>query len=310
MRYSAPCFFLLTIFFMAGCSKPAPLAPPINDLWEDTVRAEVLDFLEPLSPAPVIAVIPGTQIASVTADSINVRLEAMCLMKADSTNYTGPVTYRLQAVRSMAGMLYSGITTVADNGQLLISEGMFRFEATDNNGQPLQLRPGCTYNARFPRISNPETEVFKGKPSQDNNKVTWERWDSTGIDGNVAFGFGELFKWANLDRYMNESPLTNLTVYLPAGFSSTNTVCFLRYINEQSSAFVPANATLRAFSTVGSHYKVVQGRSASVICVAKKDGLLYAQVVAIPEILENQVVNIAEMKVYTENNLKQTIGNF
>jgi hypothetical protein len=212
-------------------------------------------------------------------------------------------------------MIYSGVTTVVGTAELLISDGMFKLEAYDSSGNnKLKLKQGSTLSVTFPAFDN-NNEVFMGRePSGRNNKVEWDRWDSTGVkrmnNNTLVTGLDSLFKYCNLDRFMNQTPLTDITVNTPSGFTNKNTECFMKYTGENASAYIPANSSLKAFSTSGAYYKVVEGRSAKVICFAKRDGKFYYQVKTVSSIVTNQTLTIDNMAETTEANLQAVIAAF
>jgi hypothetical protein len=246
-------------------------------------------------------------------DDVMVIIPMNSFVSANGSPYTGMVSLQMQTIRTIKDMIYSGVTTVAGNGELLISDGMFKLEAYDANNNKLKLKPGASYTVRFPAY-NDNNLLFSGQEGSGTNKVEWEEWDSMGIkrfgDSSIVSGIDSLFKYVNLDRYMNATPLTDITINTPAGFTNKNTECFIRYAGENASAYVPSNVSLKAFSTVGAGYKVVEGKSIKVICFAKRNGKFYYQVKTIGSITTNQVLAMDNMTETTEANLQSVITAF
>ena len=278
------------------------------------VKSDMITYLNTKAPALNAYTVDATIGGTVTNDSVQVLIPANAFANANGSAYSGTVNLKMQTIRSIADMLYSGVTTVAGNGELLVSGGMFRLEAYDAANNKLKLKPGSTLMAVFPRYDD-KFITFMGKDqSGANNKVVWDKWDSLSMkrtnNGTIILGLDSLFKYTNLDAYMNASPLTNITVSIPAGFTNKNTECFLKYTGENASAYIPSNASLKAFSTTGAYYKVVEGKSVKVICFSKKDGKFYYQVKPVTSIVTNQTLTMDNMAETTEANLQSIIALF
>ena len=108
----------------------------------------------------------------------------------------------------------------------------------------------------------------------------------------------------------SKKPLTDIFVSLPAGYTSANSEVFMKYSGEAASAYIPANATLKQFTTSGAYYKVVQGRAAKLLALCKKDGKFYFATVTIASITANHAETIATMTETTEANFKTQITSF
>lgn len=251
---------------------------------------------------------------SVNANGISATVPADAFANADGSPYNGNVILKIKTITNTADMLKSGITTVNDSGDLLISAGMFKLEAFDAAGtNPLKLRNGVKYSSEFTGFDI-NNKVFEGVAAPGgNNKIVWEEWDSTDIkrgQNSVISGLDKLFTWCNLDRYMNEKPLTDITITTPNGFTNKNTECFMKYTGENATAYIPANSSLKAFSTQGGYYKVVVGRAAKILCFAKRDGKFYYDIQTIGAITINQTLAISTMTETTEANLNTVIAGF
>jgi hypothetical protein len=204
---------------------------------------------------------------------------------------------------------------LADNGELLISDGMFKLEVYDGSNNKLKLREDRAFVVTFPR-GNDNNIMFEGiATTGKSNKVEWTEWDSVDVkrnfDETLVIGL-DIFKYCNLDRFMGAGTLTDITVTVPPGFNNKNTECFLKYAGENASGYIPAKGSVKAFTTVGDNNgnKVVQDKAAKVICFAKKDGKFYYQIKTIAAIQANHTMAMDNMTETTEANLTNMIKTF
>lgn len=310
---------VLISIMVFGCKKDDPTGN--NDTnnsevkWETgNVVPEIQGFLEDNSPPIHTAKIDATSGGIVSSNNIHVTFMPGSFATLGGQVYTGEVTLKMQTVKNISDMIYSGITTTANNGELLISDGMFKIEAYDSANAKLQLSTGSSYMAQMPSF-NDSNKVFRGvNRGSRNNGVSWAEWTAgrTKQDslGTIVSGLDSLFVFCNLDRYMNLSPLTDLTVSVPAGFSNANTVCIIRYDGENAVAYLGANPTLQAFSTVGGYYKVVANSNIHILCIAKKDNKFYYAKLSKNSLGTNETLAITAMIETTEPNLKTQIAGF
>jgi hypothetical protein len=283
--------------------------------WETgNVTSDMMVFLNSKAPAFNTFTVSSATGGTFTNDSVIVTLPPNVMVNADGSAYVGTVNLKMQTIRSTKDMIYSGVTTVGGNGELLISDGMFKLEAYDASNNKLKLKQNSTIVVTFPRFST-DNLVFKGNESGGgSNKVKWGLWDSVDVKRNnnvtLVVGLDSIFKYCNLDRFMNQTPLTDITVTTPLDFTNKNTECFMKYNGENSSAYIPAKGTIKAFSTVGNSYKVVQNKACKVICFAKKDGKFYYQIKNIASIAANQTLAMDNMVETTQSNLETVIASF
>jgi hypothetical protein len=216
----------------------------------------------------------------------------------------GMVKLKLHTIVNIKDMIYNRASTISPRGDMLLSSGMFKIDARDSLNNVLNVRFGKFFSATINVANNPNDSIFKGRISNtDGNQIVWDEWpNATAKRGqnNTTISGLNAFSWCNLDRYMNETPLTHINVTLPAGFTSANSDVVFKYTGEMSSVFLPANATLKKFSTDGTSYKVVQGRSAKLLAIAKKDDKFFYFLVTIASIGENHSEVITTMTEATE----------
>jgi hypothetical protein len=311
---------VLCVSLLYSCKKntedhSTPNTPDNSAKWETgAVTSDMMTFLNSKAPAFNPYTVNSATTATFTNDGIIVTLPPNVFVNANGTPYVGTINIRMQTIIGTADMIYSGITTVASNDQLLVSDGMFKLEAYDASSNKLKLKQGASFIVTFPAYHD-DNKVFKGgEIVGKSNKVEWSEWDSTDVKRNgsitLVVGLDSIFKYCNLDRFMTGTPLTDITVTTASGFTNKNTECFLKYVGENASAYIPAKGTIKAFSTVGNDaYRVVQNKSAKIICFAKKDGKFYYQIKTIT-IGANETLAMDNMVETTETNLEAIISAF
>ena len=141
------------------------------------------------------------------------------------------------------------------------------------------------------------------------HQLSWDVWPNKGAkrgpNNNTIIAGLDSFQWCNLDRYMSEKPLTDIFVKVPAGFTSANTEVFMKYAGEKANAYIPANSTLKQFTTSGAYYKVVaRSRGAKLLALCKKDGKFYYATVTISSITSNHTETIT---YHDRNHRKQIL---
>ncbi len=311
-------YTLLATMVLFSCKKKTEETKPTTDTtpqWETNVSSsDMRTYLDgQLLPGASIT-IPSNTGGTVNANGISATVPADAFANADGSPYNGSVVLKIKTITNTADMIKSGITTLNDSGDLLISAGMFKLEAFDAAGtNSLKLRNGVKYSSEITGFDL-NNKVFEGVAATGGtNKIVWEQWDSTDIKrGQNSFinGLDKLFTWCNLDRYMNEKPLTDITITTPSGYTNKNTECFMKYTGESATAYIPANSSLKAFSTQGGYYKVVVGRGVKILCFAKRDGKFYYDIQTIAAITTNQTLAITTMTETTEANLNTIIAGF
>lgn len=316
--YKTTVVCLLSGFVFSTCKSSEDMAPaPQNQVPEwvaGPVTSDMMSYLLAKAPLSNSFTLDASTGGVISHDSIDINIPPGVFQNAAGNQVSGNITLKLQTIRSIAEMIYSGVTTVGRNNELLISAGMFRLEAYDAGNNKLKLAPNASISAIFPSYES-SNRVFKGiERNGPNNKVLWDTWDSTGVQklnsSSLLTGIDSLFKYCNLDRYMNGTSLTDITVLVPAGFTNKNTDCFLQYTDANAAAYIPSNVGLKAFSTHGGYYKVVAGKSVKLICCARKNNKFYYQVKTIAAIVDDQIVTMDNMVEISESNLQSVIAAF
>jgi hypothetical protein len=311
---------VLCVSLLFSCKKntedhSTPNTPDNSAKWETgVVTSDMMQFLNTKAPTFNSYTVNSATTGIFSNEGIDVVIPPNVFVNANGSAYVGTVNIKMQTIIGTADMIYSGITTVAGNGELLISDGMFKLEAYDVSNNKLKLKKGSTIVVTFPAWHD-DNKVFKGSDlTGKSNKIEWNEWDSMDLKRNntvtLVVGLDSIFKYCNLDRFMDGTPLTDITVTTGSGFTNKNTECFLKYVGENASAYIPSKSSIKAFSTIGNgDYRVVQNKSAKIICFAKKDGKFYYQVKTIT-IGANQTLAMDNMVETTETNLEAIIAAF
>lgn len=303
------------LFMFTSCKKEKVEDTKNEDIpvWISTGNSSIKDAIKNFVKEPKTASIPMTG-GTIESGSIKVIFPADLFANNDGTPFNGTANIKLFTALNSEDMINNYVSTISDSGDLLISSGMFKIEATDGSNNKLKVRSGASYTAEIATPYNIADKVFKGIiKNGTGNQVSWDAWPNTGVKrgpGNSILTGLDQFDWCNLDRYMNETPLTDISISCPATFTNANTEVFMKYTGENTGAYIPANPTLQKFSTQGSYYKVVQGRGCKIMAFAKKGTKYYYSIQTIPSIGANQMVTVGSMTETTENDLKTQIANF
>lgn len=191
---------------------------------------------------------------------------------------------------------------------------MLYLEAVDDGNNKLRIAPGSSYSVFFPSYTGSNT-FFRGtKRSITTNQILWDSWDAKVVQkldsGTLVTGIDSLFTFCSLGRRMDATSMTDITIFVPAGFTNLNTECLLRYTDARAVAYVPSNPDLRAFSTRSSYYRVIAGRSVKIMCCGTRNNKFYYQVKTISAIADDQVVTMDNMVEISEANLQSVIAAF
>lgn len=323
---------LLVLVILSACSKKKDVN--IQNVW--SAQPVMTDISKDMAANPINAdsiTISNTADGNLISDGISLYTPPNAFTKADGTAVSGNILVKLQTISNVKDMVLSGITTSSNKG-LLESGGMIRISAYDTNHNPLKLNTGISLVANFPvtGFTFGFPSAFKGTATtNDANKISWAQWGTLGPDGttigpavvaqpnnpnnpNGAVGFriiniDEISTWTNLDTYITStSVLTDISITLPDGFSNLNTQCCFNYAGINSCAYLYANAGLKAFTTINSGFKVIKGKKANVIVLAKKSGTYYMQVIAVSSIGDNQTINANNLKETTLNAIKLVLA--
>ena len=305
---------LFTLAFTSSCKNDDEEEPVV---WTNgPAISEVLNDLKQFEPHDNEYTLNASTGGTVTNEGIAAIFPADAFALENGTPYTGTVTIKMQTINSVSDMLFSGITATAA-GELILSDGMLKINARDNSNNKLVLAAGKTFSLEFQNATlDPDQKLFIGEEvTNDENTVQWDSTDIKGRGGEIGGGvgidnIGQLFEFCNLDRWMNETPLTDISVSTPTGYTNVNTECFMKYTGENSAAYIPSNFSLQKFSTIGGHYQVVQGRAAKILVIAKVGSSYFYQTENIAAIGANHQVTITSMVGTTLTGLKTIIENF
>jgi hypothetical protein len=316
--FSFRIFIIATTLLILSCKKDKKNTPNPNDVdvWNKNDVSSVNSYLIGKASAPATLNLNPAAGGSITKDGITINFTDNIFAKSNDMPYNGIVKLSLYTVNTMDQMIYRRATTTSNqSGDILISSAMFRLVAKDTLDNQLKVQSGKSYDVQVDVMNNPNDKIFRGRVIDSAaQQVVWEEWPGTTVErgptGNTLINSLNSFEWCNLDRYMNETPLTHIYVTLPSGFTSANSEVVIRYDGEKASAFLPPNPTLKKFTTEGTHYKVVQNRAAKIMAMSKKDGKFYQAIVPIPSITANHNEIITTMPEVSEAVFNSQIANF
>ncbi len=163
---------------------------------------------------------------------------------------------------------FTGLPTIS-GGELLRTEGVFRFEATQN-GTPLKLKEGKGITVRMPDDS-PDVNAQLFEAVGEGEDFDWRPLDAgpdTGFEGimvtewqvtdssiqNVVAGYGyefncPLWNWINVDIFYDipESEKTSVCVELPEAYTDQNTLVFMLFKDIESILALHPDAAKQQF---------------------------------------------------------------
>lgn len=173
-----------------------------------------------------------------------VQIPAQTFVDAQGNAYNGKVNFVLQEAHSYGDMVAQGMNTLSD-GNLLETGGMVYIEATDVNGNPLQIADGkgITMSSPTPEANDPDMELYMGERDAQGNL----NWKPTGqpVVSSAAQRYRRnlTFKPQFTDKDLH-SAMNTLSVlpefcakmprelYMPARLKRSPTMPFLR-LNEK-----------------------------------------------------------------------------
>ncbi|MBX7224550.1 MAG: hypothetical protein K1X55_00840 [Chitinophagales bacterium] len=213
------------------------------------------------------------------------------LQHQDGSPVTGNVKIELKEVFDKGDMVKSNIPTMS-NGRLLISQGEFYINATQN-GESLKIKPGNQIDIYVPNFTNENsTMVFRGDsipndstPDPTDSIIVWQPLDSTVIppifndtsfdsiiDSSGGYFYFPLegFGWINFDNFYDNNDYTNFEIETTGGFDQSNCNVFVvfRDIHSVMSAYYNQSAF------VGANIPV--GLQVTIVAIGKKDDQYYS----------------------------------
>ncbi len=314
MIWIAVAFLSLTTINSCKKEDPKKDETKTEDKWTKNEKSTVLEYLKSKAKAPATSEFNTSTGGDISQDGIIINFTENIFASSNGNVYEGLVKLKLYTVVNVKDMIYRRASTISPKGDMLLSSGMFKVEAMDSANNPLKVQNGKTFGATINVPNNANDSIFIGRVSDSTgNQIVWDVWPNAtakrGQTNSLITGLNS-FSWCNLDRYMNETPLTNIYVTLPTGFTSANSDVIIKYTGENSSAFLPSNSTLMKFTTDGSYYKIVQGRGAKLMALAQKNGKFYYAIVTISSITANHAEVITSMTETTEADYNNQIANF
>lgn len=192
--------------------------------------------------------------------------------------------------------------------EVLISGGEFKITASQN-GQPLQLTNGSSYEVTVPAPNgvNPNMELFTGDNSSDT--MIWTEVDSSSIwgQGNEYNCFFDNLNWVNCDYFMDYGvQMSDIQIEMPNGFNNTNCLLYLYFDNE--------NAVTNIYSYQGSgvfslgNYQVPVGIDVHIVAYAMINNTVHSAIVPVT-VTNNHYEVIPSLDPTTQSQFETDLQN-
>lgn len=171
------------------------------------------------------------------------------ILDASNQVVTGTVDVELVEYRTKADMIFSGVTTVADEG-ILESGAMFSL-TMKQNGNELHMKPGATFYAKLAQTNTGPEPMLRWKgvtETGSNNKVKWQmtgqgqllpKLDTAYLMTFFSGAFGGL-GFHNCDRLLVKAgkDVKKFCIKLPEGYDKTNTAALIIFKNYNAASWL------------------------------------------------------------------------
>lgn len=248
-------------------------------------------FAENQTKSEYFTVNAGTFSSVIGKKGTIITIPANILQHQDGSPVSGNVKVELKEVFDKGDMVKSNIPTMS-NGRLLVSQGEFYINATQN-GESLKIKPGNQIDIYVPNFSNESsTMVFRGDsipndstPDPTDSIIVWQPLDSTVIppifndtaldsivDSSGGYFYFPLagFGWINFDNYYENEIHTNFEIETTGGFNQSNCNVFVVFRDIHSVIAAYYNSSV----FVGSNIPV--GMQVTIVAIGKKDDQYYS----------------------------------
>jgi hypothetical protein len=181
---------------------------------------------------------------------------------ASGATVTGKIDMQVCEYLKKGDMIFSKMLPIS-NGQPLVSGGQLTISASQN-GQPIYLKPGCSFTANMPCVGPPDQnmQLFKGQPVSDTatSKVNWTLGDNLKTIGVFTVNGQDTFrvvadslKPMNADFFLGFTNAQNcdLKVNLASGTTPANTNLYIYSVLSDIKAIV-----LLGFGNNQAYYNV------------------------------------------------------
>lgn len=249
--------FLFTILLISnGCYKDDIIFTP-DEIPPVMESGNIGDFYEKLPDKFDSLSFDATEdFLMVTENNTIFQIAAGSFADEAGNVVTGNISFKYIEVLDRAEYVYYKLPTVSGK-QRLRTEGVFRFEATQEN-KKLQLKEGKAITVRLPSDDpDPGMMLFEAQGEGENFDWVLNSDAVTGQDRNIFIsewffnldssnqefleGFGyqfdcDIFKWINVDIFADvpDEDKTTVCVELPEIYTNENTIVFM-YFNDSES---------------------------------------------------------------------------
>lgn len=263
--------FLFTIFIgFNGCYKDnIEFEPYENPVIEE--KGDIAAFFSKIPNLAQSVTIAADEKSFVISSNKTVfELNPKSFLNEDGSEVDGNIDFKYYEMLDPALFLFKGLPTIS-NGQLLKTEGVFKFEAFQN-GKALKLAPGKGIKVRLP-VDAPSPKAFLFLGTGEGEKFNWEltklspvgntneairiaEWgiqvDSVIQDFVSGYGYEfdcPLFHWINVDIFVEVAAedKTTVCVELPEIYSDKNTIVFMLFKDYDSILALRPNPDKKQF---------------------------------------------------------------
>lgn len=257
-------FWGLLLLLLQACSKdsdifvPDPVqADPVDSSWKifitDTMPVSVLERAIQLNPSTDTQTVQfGTPTVFVTADGIQVRVDAGTLTQGGGTVATGLLQAQIYWLKKKGDFIRAGVSTQNSAGELL----RFRSATSLNilkGSNSLQLLPGNVASVTLPMMPNSEVLSLQYRNQPDPLTFSWMNnpnpQQNFHTPGTLSYQIQtQLLGWMGLARpvLMNNSP-ARVEVQLPARFTNGNSAAWIMLQDGNTVCRMQADVAGRKF---------------------------------------------------------------
>lgn len=222
-------FLAISLVYFSACGDTDPS--------EFTGTADdVLAMLQEDSPVQEFTV-SNTGFDIITDNNTLISAAPQSFVNVDGSPYNGTFVLSVIELQTKSDIMRYGYQTLTVDGQILTSDGEFRFEAIAANTTELVLAENAFLGVRIPNEA-PSNEAILFELSEE------QLWSPMMVDGaaidtsgwetgeNVwSIGYDTRFPtldWVNVDYFTKfDEPLTDISLCLPRGYGRDNSVVYL-----------------------------------------------------------------------------------
>jgi hypothetical protein len=222
-------FLAISLVYFSACGDTDPS--------EFTGTADdVLAMLQEDSPVQEFTV-SNAGFDIITDNNTLISVAPRTFVNADGSPYNGSFVLSVIELQTKSDIMRYGYQTLTVDGEILTSDGEFRFEAVAADTTELVLAEGAFLDIRIPNEApSSEAILFELSGEQlwtplefDGQSVGISEWEVG--ENEWSFGYDTRFPtldWVNVDYFTKfDEPLTDISLCLPRGYGLDNTMVFI-----------------------------------------------------------------------------------